>query len=140
MKIILEKERFVKDVVLIICCMMAMVSAVKSEEIYRLETKIGDRVFYDLLSFEDANNKTMKGTLTVPGVFTAPLINTSMKFSWDVIYYDFDVLVRESGEEYKVSYSLRESYLGESGMKGTLNKDGKQLGTIKGINIFRGLP
>ena len=48
MKIILEKERFVKNAVLIIICVMAMISAVKSEEIYRLETKIGDRVFYDI--------------------------------------------------------------------------------------------
>ena len=139
MKIILEKERFVKNAVLIIICVMAMISAVKSEEIYRLETKIGDRVFYDILTIDDAYNIS-KGTLTVPGVFTAPLINTSTKFTWGVIFYDFDVIVRKSNEEYIVTYSLLNSYQGEFEMRGTLKKDGKQIGTIKGINIFRGLP
>ena len=139
MKIILEKERLVKNVVLIAICVIAMISAVKSEEIYRLETKIGDRVFYDILTIEDVFNIS-KGTLTVPGVFTAPLINTSTKFTWGVIFYDFNVIVRESNEEYIVNYSLINSYQGEFEMRGTLKKDGKQIGTIKGINIFRGLP
>lgn len=70
---------------------------VQSMEIYILNTQIGTTTFKDLLVLEND-----KGSLTVPGQFTTPLINFERKEK--SMAFDFSTL--ENGAPLKGSYLL----------------------------------
>ncbi len=99
------------------------------ESIYRATTTIGNRTFQDILIIESFN--PLKGTLTVPGVFSAPI--QDMNGLGDSL--NFGIVAKERGEEFKVYYKLKT--LPGYALKGTANlEDGGLLGTVHAQRIF----
>jgi hypothetical protein len=123
---------------LILVILLLISTAGSAEEIYRLETKIADHVFYDLMVIEskDLSGKDMKGSITVPGHFTSPMVNGIRSINYLSIKYNFEILVKENGQQYKVTYSLVEFYKDSGVIKGSLYKDNDYLGEVKGNKIF----
>ncbi len=98
-----------------------------AEEIYLLPTRIGDRTFNDLLIIE-----TSGGSLTVPGVFSAPIFNVKVRMSWGQFKYNFSIKASEGGQETLVHYEVSIPTDSTYKISGTLKlQDGTVLGTIE---------
>lgn len=122
---------------LVLFVFLALSSSTFAEDIYRLKATIGDHVFYDILTYNGCSYSEVKGSLTVPGIFSSKLENIKCSYKWSGEYLGFDIKARENNEEYYVSYSLFISGNGDY-ISGTMKKDGEIIGTIEGNLIFRG--
>ena len=122
-----------KKLALIICLLTS--SLAFSEDIYRLEAKIGEHTFADVFTFDGCSAEKLKGSLTVPGVFTSKLedVRCIKKAEGDAV--TFRILVRENNQEYYVSYNL---LIAGEFISGTMMSDEVVIGTINGQLIFRG--
>lgn len=106
-------------------------SSLQAEEIYLLPTTIGDRTFNDLLVIEPAGMD--QGSLTVPGVFSAPIFNMRVKIYWHGTYYTFSIKAVEGGSETLVKYEIFLPNTSDQQISGSLKlEDGTVLGNIKG--------
>ena len=104
-----------------------------SEEIYRMETKIGNNQFNDLLVIDYCKAGVLKGSVTVPGNFSSPLVGTCH----DNIL-NFKIVVNENGYTYYVDYMLNSSSNSqETLVTGKMMSDGVDLGLVQGKRIFR---
>lgn len=112
-------------------------SSAFAEGIYRLKATIGEHVFYDILTYEGCNYNEVKGTLTVPGVFSSPFESGKCSYVWNGESVRFNIKVRENNEEYYVAYALMITGNGKS-IGGVMRKDGEIIGTFEGELIFRG--
>jgi len=115
---------------------LLMSSSVFAEGIYRLRATIGDHVFSDIFTYEGCiAPREVKGSVTVPGVFTSPLEDGKCSYNWNGEHVWFNIKVRENGQEYDVSYSLS---ITNNSIGGIMRKDGEIIGTIQGELIYRG--
>ena len=103
---------------------------------YDMEIKIGEKTFHDVLHIEEVIEKKpflngiFKGTLTVPGVFTAKLENTSYSMSlWAGTFgMYFEILAQENGQSFRVKYSAGKT-IGDEILTGFATlEDGSRLG------------
>ncbi len=103
--------------------------AAHSETIYRATTVIGNKTFQDILIIESLD--PLKGSLTVPGVFTSPILQGG-NLDGNLV---FGIIAHENGEDIKVTYNLK-GVLGET-LKGVAHlENGQFLGTVNAQRIF----
>lgn len=128
------KGEFMKKFAVVVFLLLS--SSVFAEDIYRLKVKIGDHVFSDIFIYEGCSTPMeVKGSITVPGVFTSPLEEGKCSYSWNGEHVRFKIKVRENNQEYYMHYAL--SITGNS-MGGVMRKDGEIVGEFQGELIFRG--
>lgn len=84
---------------------------------YDMQLAIGDTVFNDIMVIEGLEVVTgsyffkpqkFSGSITVPGIFTAPMENANLRcnpWSGGCDMY-FEILAKENGKEFKVYYSI----------------------------------
>ncbi|MBY0414501.1 MAG: hypothetical protein K2Q18_10060, partial [Bdellovibrionales bacterium] len=102
-------------------------------DIFLLKTTIDGKVFDDLLIITSEINGKIKGSLTVPGVFSSAIEKGERFIRWSGDGYKFSVTARENNVEYIVDYLI---YLGDYNSEfNMLKKDGKLIGTIKVIPL-----
>jgi hypothetical protein len=126
-----SKEKGMKKLLLVVALVISQ--NIFAETIFVLPTKIGDKVFNDVLVLNDTVPVFTKltGSLTVPGVFTSPLINGRRSANWAGEQYQFSIIARENGTETKINYEFGYLHSGEPGMHGTLSlEDGTVIGEI----------
>lgn len=105
----------------------------QAEEIFLLPTKIGDRIFNDLLTIEYVGSTNqLKGSLTVPGVFSVPIVNGKMKIDRHGTLYLFSIKALENGTETLVHYDMFLDGNSIQKISGTLRlENGEVLGEIR---------
>lgn len=110
---------------------------------YDMELKVGETIFHDVLDIQEVKNDnagggTFRGTLTVPGVFTATLENAeyalnSHSFSV-VLTLSFEIKANEHGSQFQVRYvgslTYDEIIMGEARLE-----DGSLLGKFMAKRI-----
>lgn len=115
---------------------LLMSSSVFAEDIYRLKVTIGENVFSDIFIYEGCiMPKQVKGSMTVPGVFTSPLEDGKCSYTWNGEHVSFKIKVRENGQEYYMYYALS---INNKSLGGVMRKDGEIVGSIEGELIFGG--
>jgi len=107
---------------------------------YDMEIKIGEKVFHDILDIQslsetDIQKGSFKGTLTVPGVFTADLEKTSyfIMFWAGIVRINFEIVAKENDKEFRVKYSAEKNNNGDVLIGNATLEDGSLLGTFTAI-------
>lgn len=128
------KGEFMKKFAVVVFLLLS--SSAFAEDIYRLRATIGEHVFSDIFTYDGCiMPREVKGSITVPGVFTAPLEDGKCSYNWNGEHVSFKIKARENNEEYYVHYSLT---ITNNSLGGVMRKDGEIIGTIQGELIFRG--
>lgn len=120
--------------------MMVLSQSVFSSEIYLLPTRIGDKMFNDILIFDTTGYRKgeLTGSLTVPGVFTAPIINGRMRMTWAGVSYEFSIKAIENGQETMIHYEAGYLHDGNLKMHGSLrSEDGSLVGLIEDMILLK---
>lgn len=120
---------------LILFVFLAMSSSVFAEDMYLLKAKIGNHLFNDIFIYESCTPKDLKGSVTVPGMFTSRLESGECHYEGDIQHINFKIKVHENNEEYYVSYILS---ITAGSISGTMIMNGELMGTFEGQLIYRG--
>ncbi|MBC7711954.1 MAG: hypothetical protein H7177_01345 [Rhizobacter sp.] len=107
-----------------------------AQDVYRLETKMGDKVFGDLLVIDSYKDRSFEGSLTVPGIFTSKIESPVLQELCAGKRMSFDVNVHENSQDYVVHYNLNITFIGF--VSGTLSQDGVVIAKISGSQIYGG--
>ncbi len=111
-----------------------------AETIYRATTTIGSKVFQDLITFEKRPSdheagQILKGTVSVPGVFSSHFEGTVIYGSKGILHAKFAIVARENDQDMTVYYNLSIFNDGES-LSGGITFLHGETGTVKAHKIF----
>ncbi len=114
----------------------------KVDGLYKMDIRIGDRLFEDLVVLKDKGNHELEGTVTVPGIFTAKITRGSygtLDFS-GLERIKFEIEAIENGKPLKVLYlgfiDLDHKYLNRISFSGTAY----DLDTQRAFGEFKAVP
>lgn len=120
---------------LILFLYLAMSSSVFAEEMYLLKAKIGNHLFNDIFIYESCTPRDLKGSVTVPGMFTSRIESGECHYEGDIQHISFKIKVNENNQEYYVTYKLS---IASELISGTMTTNGELMGTFEGQLIYRG--
>lgn len=81
-------------------------SSLQIDGIYKMEVKIGEKIFTDLVQLKTEENNKLNGTVTLPGLFTAPLHGTySYNEKNKTGNIEFKISTLEKGKKLEVLYT-----------------------------------
>ncbi len=114
-------------------------SAAQADTIYAAQTQIGQNTFEDILTFKTKPTfkeagKPLQGTVTVPGVFTAKMVGTTVIEPGKVPRLSFKILAVEGGKTFEVQYELYSLYNGYL-LHGTLKFPDGTTGLVSAARI-----
>ena len=118
---------------IVLLAALIMNQSIFAQDIYLLETKIGGRVFGDLLVIDSFDHHKFKGSLTVPGVYTSKITDGVISDSSSERNFTFSILVHENNEEYGVNYRLVQK--ADGSLSGALMQDNTVIGEITGKQL-----
>ena len=79
---------------------------IQIDGLYKMEVKIGEKIFTDIVELKTEKNNSLSGTVTLPAQFTAPLKGTySLNEKSKTGNIEFKISTLERGKKLEVLYS-----------------------------------
>lgn len=112
-----------------------------TDTVYDMHIRIGNTDFQDVLLLRGASSNIityrgpLRGSITVPGVFTSELSGRAHCHPWNgVCALSFEIMARENGREFLVRYRASMSSSSDSEITGSAYlEDGSLLGNFTAI-------